>query len=478
MGHSTNSNNVMYTVTVSDTETTVSSFIENAINQAELELTTLNESISTMCELRPECDKLDYILAASSGALCGIIDIFLVGKPGESPLGDVTDKWFADRTKDFAELCGWENTPDKDLSSAIKHLEKKFKIPYDQTGAGDAGGIAFDLNPTNHHFKSLAHNPSLLGLFFSVLDQFTGSSHFVSGDDLISLQNANGSFELRGKTVIGKLFCAIVNWFGHLISDASGSSKSTGRGMGIPSPLWTWANDIIAIKRSLHIPAGQFELSVNELALELYKGGYDARFQTAQAIPVLINELTVRLIYSVRRLIRYFSTHDSENRSFISAWKECKPFGNPTVQRMLTVAHGAFLAIDVGEATVRSFIAGSGVFNPLEFFMRINVVGVGRFTISLYGEVKRSIHTRRSERKRTYIENEKIIVERYVEELRILYERYNDATLVNFKIDLNNGDYVTAFNKTVRLAEKRNVPDEKVLKSKADIDKYFMWGRK
>ena len=62
------------------------------------------------------------IETASSGALCGIMDIFLVGKPGESPIGDLTDKWFAERTKSFAKLCKWDSTKDDSLKSAIKHL--------------------------------------------------------------------------------------------------------------------------------------------------------------------------------------------------------------------------------------------------------------------------------------------------------------------------------------------------------------------
>lgn len=67
----------------------------------------LNETLDTIKDLTPECDKYDYILAACSGALCGLIDVFLVGKPGESPLGEITDKWFADRTVDFAKYCGF-----------------------------------------------------------------------------------------------------------------------------------------------------------------------------------------------------------------------------------------------------------------------------------------------------------------------------------------------------------------------------------
>lgn len=67
--------------------------ISDAIIDANKELKDLedklNETLETIRLLTPECDKLDYILSASSGALCGIIDVFLVGKPGESPLGDI-----------------------------------------------------------------------------------------------------------------------------------------------------------------------------------------------------------------------------------------------------------------------------------------------------------------------------------------------------------------------------------------------------
>lgn len=469
--------NMLFELSVLNDGLEYTSSIDEALKFAESEIQSLDETIESIKGLKPECDKLDYALAASSGALCGVIDIFLVGKPGESPLGDVTDKWFGDRTKDFAKMCGWNPDGEKSLSSAIRYLEKKFKIPYDQRGMGDAASFIFDLNASNHHFKSLAHNPTLLGLFFSILDQFTNTSHFVSGGELISLQEADDKFELRGNNIPSKLFCAFVNWFGHLISDMSGSSGSKGRGMGIPSPLWAWTNDIIAIKRKLNIPVSEFDQSVNELALNLYKEGYDARFQTTQAIPVLINELLVRLMYSVRRLIKYFADIPKEERSLRLLWEKCEPFKNPTVKRMLTVAHGTFCVIDAGEATIRSFIAGGGTFNPAEFFMRLNIVGVGRFTISLYGEVKRGINVHNVKKEVLFARREKIIVENYVDGLKILAEKYDDKDLVNFADDLKKGMYISAFEKSVKLAEKRGVSEAEGVKNKTEIDAYFTGGK-
>ncbi|OMD33309.1 hypothetical protein BSK66_10075 [Paenibacillus odorifer] len=466
-------------MSVVDSEYDFTSSIVAALNKAELEIHNIDETIESIQNLKPNCDKLDYILAASSGALCGIIDIFLVGKPGKSPLGDITDKWFANRTTDFAKLCGWEDKGENSLSSAIRFLEKKFQIPYDQRGAGDAASFVFNLNPTNHHFKSLAHNPSLLGLFFSILDQFTNSSHFISGSELISLADADGRFELRGNNIPSKLFCAFANWFGHLISDVSGSSGSKGRGMGIPSPLWTWTNDIIALKRSLNISVSQFDNSINELAINIYKEGYDTRFQSTQAIPVFINEMLVRLVYAIRRLIKYFAETDKETRSFSLLWKKCEPFSNPTVKRMLAVAHGTFLLIDIGDAIVRGFVTGAGSFNPTEFFLRLNIVGVGRFTISLYGEVKREISIQKAERELIFARKEKLVLENYIEGLKLLSELYEDKNLLNFIIDFKNSDmYIHAFEKSVMLAKKRNVPNNEILKNKIEIDYYFGEGIK
>jgi len=447
--------------------------IDEALAQAEVELVVLNETVESIKELKPQCDKLDYILAASSGALCGVIDIFLVGKPDESPLGDITDKWFANRTIDFAKLCGYKGDKNS-LSSAINFLEEKFKIPYDQSVGGGIFRELINLTPSNHHFKSLGHNPTLLGLFFSILNQFTNTSDFVSNGELISLNNSDGKFELQGKNIPSKLFCGITNWIGHLISDVSGSSGSKGRGMGIPSPIWAWSNDVIAIKAKLNIPVTEFDKSVNELALKLFKKGYDVRFQTTQAIPVFINEMIVRLLYSIRRLIGYYISVPKNDRSWGLLWKSCEPFSNATVKRMLTVAHGTFCIIDIGDATIRGFEKGIGSFNVFEFVLRLNVVGVGRFAISLYGETKRAISYDHARESSDFAAKEITIVENYIEGLKILSAKYDDARLLTFIADFKKSDaYIKAFERSVQLAELRNVPANRILKDKADIDRYF-----
>ena len=37
------------------------------------------------------------------------------------------------------------------------------------------------------------------------------------------------------------------------------------------------------------------------------------------------------------------------------------------MKRMLTVAHGTFCLVDIGDATIRGFATGGGYFNTAEF---------------------------------------------------------------------------------------------------------------
>lgn len=452
--------------------------IEYAIEGAELEISALEETINSLQKLKPDCDKIDYAIAASSGCLCGIIDVFLVGKPGESPLGNITDKWFETKVRLFAKICGWKgpkNATTDATKSAIGFLERHFKVPYDQTGVSVEGRyiLEFDLSPKSHHFKSLAHNPTLLGLFFSILDQFTLSSHFISEGKLIELVDVGGTFELKGNNVLAKIWCGFVNWLGHLHSDVAGSSGGKGRGMGIPSPIWAWTNNIVAIKSKLNIPITKVDEDFNNLATELFNQGYDARFQTAQAIPVFINSLLVRLFYSVRRFIHYYSETKEGEHSFNKAWESIEPFSNPSVKRMLTVAHGTFCLIDASDATIRAIAKGGGIFNPVEFCLRINVIGIGRFAISLYGEAKRAINYHQAEQDALFAQNEKLILENYIEGLQALQEYYDDAEDYTWIYDMQIGNYETALDKTISMATRRGVAKDQLLMSKKTGDNFL-----
>ena len=231
---------------------------------------------------------------------------------------------------------------------------------------------------------------------------------------------------------------------------------------------------MVAIKRKSGIPLSKFDKDFHNLALEIYKKGYDIRFQVAQVIPVLVTEVITRIIYSVRRLISYYQNIEKENRSFGLLWEHCEPFKNPTVKTMLTVAHGTFCMMDIGDATIRAILAGKGTFNIVEFTLRLNLPGLGRFSVSLFGEVSRRVKYENKKKELMYMLREEKIIRSYVEGLETLYELYDDKELLTFVDDLKESKkYIQGFEKTVKLAEKRKVPEDKIIRRKEDIDIYF-----
>lgn len=109
--------------------------------------------------------------------------------------------------------------------------------------------------------------------------------------------------------------------------------------------------------------------------------------------------------------------------------------------------------------------------------MRVNITGVGRFTISLYGEIKRGTQRGKLKNEFLYVNREKIIVEDYVQGLKQLADLYDDEHLIDFVNDFQTSNmYIEAFDKSVKLARLRKVPEDKLLDSKTTIDTYFQGG--
>lgn len=306
------------------------------------------------------CDKYDYMIAGTCGVIGGLIDVFFVGLPGEGKLTTFTDGAVDGAVENFAKLFGWKGEKEgtDSTKSAIGFLERNFKVNYDQAttnGANGTDGAVQNLSPKNHHLKSLGHSPDIIGLFFSILNQFTSTSSFISNGKIITIDS--DTFELQGDTFIAKVFCGFVNWVGHLFSDVAGSSGASGRGAGIPIPFYNLL---------LLIDAGEFgkdRQTFATIATKVFEQGYDFRHGLALAIPVLITELLTRMMWVVKQ--RCY--HKRE-------WKECIPSANnPELRRMLLVAHGSLCLIDAGDAAIRS--GGDMV----QFLLRTNIVGWTRF---------------------------------------------------------------------------------------------------
>jgi len=290
------------------------------------------------------CDKYDYMIAGTCGVIGGLIDILFVGMPRDSKLGNIADGHANEITEKFAEFVGWnkEKAIEKGsnvTASAIGFLEKKYKINYDHATTHATDGAVNNLSLKNHHLKGLGHSPDIIGLFFSILNQFTNTSSFISNGKIITIDTE--TFELQGDNFIAKIFCGFANWFGHIMSDWTGSSGTVGkrgRGTGVPIPFYNLFQ---------MIDFGEFgenKQTFATITTKVFENGYDARHGMTMAIPVITTELLIRFMYTMK-------SHFYYERS----WKDSILSANiPEVRRMLLVGHGTLCLIDGADATLRS----------------------------------------------------------------------------------------------------------------------------
>lgn len=402
--------------------------VKSRINQGISDTTELElESLKTIDILNQEIDRLtnhadktDYIFATCSGMVSGLIDSFFVG---EFSLDGAT-QWGKGKVDSFVKwIAKGQGCKSDNLQGCVSFLENKFPIAGDSVTNQFGGGLY-------HHLHDFSHHPNVLGLCFSMLTQFTGKAYGT---------NSTGGFicvEVEDKTLIGqdfprKISLGFISWFFHMVSDMAGSSSSISLGKygtGLPGPFVSFVKMVSAL------PVFQNEEGRNILAhtvLRLFNGTllgdrdtngrltgeniikFDLRTELGgikelgkQAIPVLINECLVRGFYFVRRLYVELKNNKAEYGSFAISkinWRNTLPFKNRTIVRMLTVAHGSFVAVDLIDAAARTAISGQYV-DPVTFMarmaLRVNFVGIGRFTIALCTDIKMGMQKRKKEREK------------------------------------------------------------------------------
>ena len=328
-----------------------------------------------------ECDMNDVGIAVMAGAIAGLVDVVFVGEPGKSMLGKFTDKmadnvviraaqmlWKSDSRPDGAGR-GHKGEMPVSVAKCIEYLGEKYKVNYDIPTAGSDEG--FMMNPQNHHFKSLAHSPDLIGLIFSILDQFMNTATFASNGQIIVIDTSDQESPLRGTNFISRLMCGIGNWFMHIISDMAGheSSRKNGeRGAGVAIP----GMELFNLCNFGSFTTGKNEKStLSEVMVKVYSSGYDMRFGAALAIPVLLEEAIIKICWVIKA--RFYKNRE---------WKDCVPDSkHGDLRVMLIIGNSALCVIDGVDAAVRS--GGDWI----RFFLRLNMVAWYRLIKMVLKEV-------------------------------------------------------------------------------------------
>lgn len=391
--------------------TAIAAGIKSADSELDIFSARLNELNQDIDRLTNHADGIDYMVAVGSGVIAGIIDLLFV----EDLSLETANEWGNEKTNNFvvriAQSQGYEGD---DLPGAVNFLEKKYPIAADKATNAFGGG-------SRHHLNDFSHHPTLIGLFFSMLTQFT---HKVYGTDtfgafkIAELQPEH--LVLIGNTVPEKLLLGLVNWIFHLVSDMSGSYNSVleGKtGTGLPGPIVSLLKELSALPIFHDMDQDGYK-DFSKLLSDVFSGDsnrpsnsltkFDLRTElgiaqqlTKQSLPVVINECIVRGFYFIRHFITEIKEkeiHSFKDLNRIN-WENVLPRKNRTIARMLTISTGTMTAIDLADAAIESAIKSGGVSAP-EFIrnmiVKVNIVGLGRFAVAVGTDISMGCKRRKA----------------------------------------------------------------------------------
>ena len=399
--------------------------------------------------LSSQADNLDYVVAIASGIACGLLDILWVGEfdltNGRSIASDKVDAF----VKKTAEM--FEGEKFDDVKSAVKALEKRFPIPSDGNTPDFGGGL-------QHHLRDFAHHPTIVGLAFSLLTQFTEKSYGTDVNGVFLVVDVpEKSKPFIGKDVPQKILMGTITWFFHLVSDVAGSSSTAGvtGGTGIPGPILALAKEISAIPFFKDIKVDD-DMSLSLFLSKLFNGTLmmqrDENGQIIKAVPVIANECIVRAFYFIRRLAMAMKEKCVSCLADMKKidWNSVKPANNPTIARMLTVSTGVFTALDMGEAIATQ-----------KYWVSINYVGVGRFAVAIGSDVSWGLKARNVKKVRDVYENIKQQTFRKAD--ADIYKRIGadmDIQMDKLGLSLEQTEilYNLEYYKTLNDIERTNIP--------------------
>ena len=232
-----------------------------------------NKAIKSTIDAKFKMQPIDYMVAAVSGGLATVVDIFLVKIPKDVAIVRNGERVFQEGSSLTGILRRRGIDENGKASKWVTTLEKWFKVPYDKSVDSDIIGLM----PKSHRLHSLAHDPSMAGLIWGIKDIVSGTFTCIDKNGCLVVEKV-------AETDFLKLFTAPILWFGHLLSDVFTR-------MGLPIPGWSYL-------QLLQIGSlGEKQRSIAEVARYMYLEGYDLRHFLSMSATNAVIELIVRLYY-------------------------------------------------------------------------------------------------------------------------------------------------------------------------------------
>ena len=345
-----------------------------------------------------ESDKIYYSVAAASGILTGSLCMLHLSEEQLKAIDKFKEKDWKPVIVSVANLVGYKKSDYKGASKflvnhAVRTIEKNEK--------------------TKETLTILAEHPSIAGLIFSVITQFSGKAITVNENGVIKKSKLPDYYTV-GDSNAEKIVCAFLYWLFALGVDEASSKRRVLDEIGISTDLLKKIKEFAGFPFFKNIPGDYTEaekmfsqwLDKTIKGAELYaeNEGEDknpnplftlmgvALNLAEDSFPVLINECIVRSLYILIRLC--YEVRERKITSFDQLAEipavSIIPSEGRVLSRMCLIASASFAGANIAGATLKAIKEkkANGRKFSSTFFAELNIAGIGRFLFACAADRK------------------------------------------------------------------------------------------
>lgn len=338
-----------------------------------------------------------YALAAASGALTGALCFVKLSKDNLQEI----ESWGKETWKKVvlyaAELSGFKK---KDYKAASKYLLDQAIFQFNKAENAKA------------YMAQLNTNPTMAGLVFSMLAQFSDKICTITTDGEIKLEEPPKYYYI-GETDGEKLVASILYWLFALAAGQAESERRILDDLNVPTELVKTLKEFAKIEFLKKIPdnyedaerkysewikkiVSEAELDAEEKAgqrqnvvIQLMKVALNFG---EDAFPVLVNDCVARALYSLVRVVEVVKKSNIRTMEELLAVpaSEFIPEDKRLLSGMCLAASASFVGVNISVAALKALAAkksGKGDFLNV-FLTEVNIVGIGHLIFACVADCK------------------------------------------------------------------------------------------
>ena len=378
-----------------------------ATKEIDEELVGIEEQIKN---LTSEASKLDYAVAVISGLFAGAIDAFVVKETDftrfstETVFDQIRDIFNKARIKlpplEKVQKPVMKKAAEAGIPDYLPYLEKLASI---NNPFGLCAAVVLQMARAGMLVKKgdkIRILPEGInqekGIILGIISAAVGAMKWLS--DVAGQVNEDGEqFKhsllfgrvcqlIRTAPAFSKIVDAIEKWQRQLLNEMRTIKNDPEPGMSVDKVFASFMN-MLAAEPALNSPMLKKAVKFAQDAKR--RGITDipiVKMLNRQAFPVLINEILVRTFYFAAGLARELKGTEEVNEL---DWSKVLPFGNRTIDRMLTVSSMTLSIADTADAAIHAAIdsGGNSALFAVKFITRFNYVAAGRSAFAVVKEI-------------------------------------------------------------------------------------------